>query len=100
GGDAVAGRPRAAPAATAGDEQQRRDQRRAGVAHAAPHRARLGSSESCTASPSTLKASTVATSAMPGASMYHQVSANVFDASAIICPQLAVGGCIPTPRKD
>ena len=37
---------------------------------------------------------------MPGNSMYHQAVSKIPTASAIICPQLAVGGCTPTPRKE
>ena len=32
--------------------------------------------------------------------MYHHAVLKIGDASAIICPQLAVGGWTPTPRKE
>src|SRR5207244_1918411 len=64
------------------------------------HRPRLGLRASWRPSPRRLKASTVSSSATPGKTMYHQALSKMEVASAIIAPQLAFGGCTPTPRKD
>src|SRR5437764_1494252 len=62
------------------------------------HQALLGLSASRNPSPSRLKASTVSNNAAPGKTMYHQAVVKIGVALEIICPQLAVGGRIPTPR--
>src|SRR5205085_8626376 len=64
------------------------------------HRSALGSSASRSPSPSRLNASTVSSSAAPGNTMYHHCVSKLSDASAIIQPQLAVGGDTPTPRNE
>src|SRR6478736_2155393 len=64
------------------------------------HRSERGFSASWSPSPTRLKARTVRTSATPGKSMYHQAESKIGTADAIIWPQLAVGGCTPTPRND
>src|SRR5262249_18460982 len=67
----------------------------------APHeRPAFGLSASCRPSPTRLNASTVSTRATPGKTMYHQAVSKTPLADAIICPQLAVGGWIPTPRNE
>ena len=60
--------------------------------------AALGCSASCRPSPTRLKASTVSSRATPGKSMYHHAVSKIDVASESIAPQLAVGGCTPTPR--
>src|SRR5215218_499114 len=64
------------------------------------HRSALGSSASRSPSPSRLNASTVSSSAAPGKTMYHHCVSKLSEASAIIQPQLAVGGETPTPRNE
>src|SRR5437763_360323 len=63
-------------------------------------RSERGFRASCNPSPTRLKARTVSTSASPGNSMYHQAESKIGVASAIIWPQLAVGGWTPTPRNE
>src|SRR5277367_3720852 len=65
-----------------------------------PHRAPLGFRASLSPSPSRLKASTVSSRAAPGKTMYHHAVLKIGVAEAIICPQLAVGGRMPTPRNE
>src|ERR1700733_15208672 len=60
----------------------------------------LGLSASSRPSPTRLNASTVSNSAVPGKTMYHHAVLKIWEASEIICPQLGVGGLIPTPRND
>ena len=59
-----------------------------------------GSSASRTPSPRRLKASTVRNEGGPGEAKYHQAVLKIGVASAIISPQLACGGLMPTPRYD
>ena len=60
----------------------------------------VGLSASWSPSPTRLNASTVSSSATPGKTMYHHAVSKIAEASAIIWPQLAVGGWTPTPRND
>src|SRR4051794_16944603 len=66
----------------------------------APQRPVRGFNASCRPSPTRLNASTVSRSASPGNVMYHQAVSKISMASAIIAPQLAVGGWTPTPRNE
>ena len=59
-----------------------------------------GSSRSRSRSPMVFTASTVQTIASPGKSTTHHVSPGRSAASPMMLPQLAVGGCTPSPRNE
>src|SRR5262249_35491279 len=71
------------------------------LAHARPPVVRRGSSASRSPSPKKLNAITVRKMAVPGASSIHgnEVSTRWLRAAFSMLPQLAAGGCTPTPRK-
>src|ERR1700759_1720044 len=73
---------------------------RSPMSHGAHRVSPRGFSASNKPSPTRLNARTVSSSATPGKTMYHQAVLKIGVASAIIWPQLAVGGLMPTPRYE